>query len=429
MTPAIHRIHCSTVGYAILTGALLLVVAGCATIPPSEPVTPAPGPPPAWQGDLDRARACLRDGDPEDARAILARVLDRIWLAAGDRPGAADPAVRSACTLSLLAGALTPAADGDPTAAVPWWTPAAFDNPRVARCKERLLADGGRGVRAWARRAQPYLPDILRVVREEGLPADIWVLTLVESGFRHDARSRADALGPWQFLDRTARHAGMLVTVDRDERRDWVEATRGACRYLAELHDTFGDGLLALAAFNCGPYRVRRELAAAGTDSFWSLDLPRETEDYVPRALALMELLGDEADSAAAPQTAAPLAYDRVRLPYPVEVTDLARVTGVSARTIRSLNPAWLRPVTPGDGHPVEARVPAGAGDRVTAALQNRTLRKVDLRPGGLHRIKKGDTLWGISRHYHVKLNTLLLVNGLSGKEIIRPGRVLRVPG
>jgi membrane-bound lytic murein transglycosylase D len=174
---------------------------------------------------------------------------------------------------------------------------------------------------------------------------------------------------------------------------------------------------------------VRRALAKSKGTSFWDLDLPRETREYVPRILALVDLLGDGVQTEfPVPADRAPV-YETLELPHPVEVQELARRCGSPASGIRELNPSWLRPVTPGDGHPVTARVPAGAAEPVRNALADGTLREVKLSPAGLHRIRRGDTLWDISRHYRVSLNALLLVNGMSGKEVIRPGRTLRIPG
>jgi membrane-bound lytic murein transglycosylase D len=279
------------------------------------------------------------------------------------------------------------------------------------------------------RRASPYLEDLAASLEASGLPPEMWVLTVVESGFRHDARSRSNAVGPWQFVANTARYCGLLITLDRDERRDWDAATLAAGRYLIELKERFGDGLLALAAFNCGPSRVGREIADRDSVTFWDLDLPTETRRYVPRILALVELIGNGSDSQYSPDSGLTLFYDQLELPHPVRIGDLARVCGVEAGDLLRINPSWLRPVTPGDGHPVMARVPEGSGAAVQRALESGQLPEVKLSPDRTHRVERGDTLWDISRRYRISLDTLLMVNGMSGKEIIRPGKVLRLPG
>jgi membrane-bound lytic murein transglycosylase D len=309
---------------------------------------------------------------------------------------------------------------------------------------------------------------------EGGLPPDLWVLTIMESGMNTHARSHANAVGPWQFMSRTGRHYGLIISSDRDQRRDWTTSTRAAARYLAELQATFGDGLLALAAFNCGPSCVRRAIGESESDRFWDLNLPRETREYVPKALALIDLVGagDRLPFRVDPEEA--MQYEEAAIDYPVLIQDLARVCRLNSKQLKRLNPAWLRQVTPMDGHPVRARVPLGTQERVQAALASRDLaeatdprvhrvesgesfwvisRQYDVPldelleanamtgretlhpgdlirlPGRVHLVTSGDTLWGISRQYRVSLDELLELNGMTGKETLRPGRLLRVPG
>ena len=311
----------------------------------------------------------------------------------------------------------------------PWWQSTDLARPEVVASKNDLLADDGRGLRTWLRRAEPLLPDMLRILEEAGLPPEIWVLAIVESGLRYDARSRSNAVGLWQFVPNTANHSGLLVTLDRDQRRDWEASTRAASRYLIELKSRFDDGLLALAAFNCGPSRVSREIAGRDEVTFWDLDLPPETRRHVPRVLALADLLGagDKIDLDSAESD--PPRYEVLTLPHPVRVVDLARECNMNTGDLKKLNPSWLRPVTPGDGHPVEARVPLGRKETVLAGFRAGRLPEIKLTPGRVHEIRSGETLWGISRRYSVGLQTLLQLNDMSGKEIIRPGHVIRLPG
>jgi membrane-bound lytic murein transglycosylase D len=311
----------------------------------------------------------------------------------------------------------------------PWWTRRDLDRPEVQEARDRFLSDGGRGLRIWVGRASPYLEDLVASLDSTGLPPELWVLPVVESGFRHNARSRSNAVGPWQFVANTARYCGLLITLDRDERQDWDAATLAAGKYLRELKKRFGDGLLALAAFNCGPSRVSREIADRDSVTFWDLKLPPETRRYVPRVLALVELLGAGSASEYPPDPEATLRYDELELPYPVRVRDLARACGVETGDLLQINPSWLRPVTPGDGHPVLARVPEGAVPAVQEELATGELPEVELSPERTHQVERGDTLWDISRRYSVSLDALLMVNGMSGKETIHPGRVLRLPG
>ena len=312
-----------------------------------------------------------------------------------------------------------------------WWKDADLDHPQVKQWKKTFRTSSyERSLHSWMEDASPYAPHVRKILEEEGLPPELWVLTLLESGFRPEARSTSAAVGPWQFLAPTARHTGLLLSADRDERRDWEESTRAACRYLNELRDEFGNGLLALAAFNCGPARVHRALKASSKDNFWSLDLPQETEKYVPRTLALASLVGTGEEDPYRMDPDEALSYETVKLPHPVSVESLAQVCDASTSELRRLNPSWLRSVSPGDGHPVEARVPKGKRDDVREALDDGDLaRPVVTAQKRVHHVVRGDTLWSIAHRYGTALDALRRANGLSASSVIKVGQVLRIPG
>ncbi len=306
--------------------------------------------------------------------------------------------------------------------------------PEVLRWREHFLGEGARTVDRWLRQAAPYRADVLRVLGEEGLPKELWVLTLLESGLDPAARSPSNAVGPWQLVSPTARYLGLVISADRDQRRDWEIATRAACRYLGELKRDLGDGLLALAAFNCGPGRVQRLAAGREKALFWDLDLPAETRRYVPRAMALASILDDGEDAVRnLPAADPPLNYEVVTLTHPVRVADLARVCETPAESLRVLNPAWLRDTTPADGHEVRARVPEGAAVKVREGLEKGLLAEAKPQPaartGRVHRVKPGDTLWAIARRYNVSVKALQGANALRKSSLLRIGQKLRIPG
>ena len=397
--------------------------------------TSPPYPDSGVAADLASARNQLTEADRlvaghrlGAARSVLGELLDGLVMGPGDRAvreALIGRCLGTAAFLDVLLRLAHAEPEGEEQA---WWYSEDFLRPEVRAWKDRFQADGGRGLRRWMGQAGPYYEDIAAVIAEAGLPPELWVLTIVESGFRLRAVSRAKAVGPWQFMAGTARHCGLLITSDRDERRDWVAATRGAVRYLTELKEELGDGLLALAAFNCGPSRVRRELAEAPSRSFWDLGVPPETRTYVPRVLALIDILGN-GHPAFRTEGTTPLAYEEMEIPYTVEVDHLARACGVSVKDLLRMNPAWLLPITPADGRPVRARVPRGSRDPLAERFETKAIPRIKISPGRMYEIRHGDTLWDISRKFRVSLRTLLKVNGMTGKEVIHPGREIRVPG
>jgi pSer/pThr/pTyr-binding forkhead associated (FHA) protein len=139
-----------------------------------------------------------------------------------------------------------------------------------------------------------------QILQEEQLPVDLAYIPLVESALASDKPSPAGALGPWQLTPATARAFGLRVDKQVDERVDLAKSTRASCRFLRELILDFGAGssvMLALAAYNLGPYKVKQAVMNTVRDpikqrDFWYLyranALPRETREYVPKVVAAM---------------------------------------------------------------------------------------------------------------------------------------------
>ncbi|MDH5591563.1 MAG: transglycosylase SLT domain-containing protein, partial [Gammaproteobacteria bacterium] len=144
-------------------------------------------------------------------------------------------------------------------------------------------------------RARPYLHYIVDEIERRDMPLEIALLPVVESGFQPFAYSHGRAAGIWQFIPGTGRLYGLKQNWWYDGRRDIIESTRAALDYLQKLHNDFDDWQLALAAYNCGEGTVGRAIrrnkkAGKGID-FWSLDLPKETSAYVPKLMAVSELI------------------------------------------------------------------------------------------------------------------------------------------
>ncbi|MGK5091481.1 transglycosylase SLT domain-containing protein [Deltaproteobacteria bacterium TL4] len=139
-------------------------------------------------------------------------------------------------------------------------------------------------------RAQSYLPYIHKVFRKYNLPPELVYLPLVESGFKPDANS-GHAVGMWQFTKETAKDYGLIVGWLWDDRLDWRKSTHAAARYLDNLGLRYNyNWELALAAYNGGPGYISREMKRQRTWNFWQMRLRQETQDYVPRFLAMSQI-------------------------------------------------------------------------------------------------------------------------------------------
>ncbi|GEM_PF-857624 len=137
-----------------------------------------------------------------------------------------------------------------------------------------------------------FLPEIKEIFKEEGLPDDLALLPIIESGCNPSAVSRAGAAGLWQLMPSTARLFGLKVNSYIDERFDFEKSTRAAAKYLKHLYSKFGRWDLAIAAYNAGPKKIENLIAKGEASKFWDLTrVPDETLNYVPKFYAVISLV------------------------------------------------------------------------------------------------------------------------------------------
>ena len=137
-------------------------------------------------------------------------------------------------------------------------------------------------------KGQPYFIMVEKIFRENGIPEEMKYLAVIESSFNTNARSRVGAVGAWQFMSGTARIFGLSVGKKTDERKDFYKSTVAAAKFLNQLYDQFGDWLLVVAAYNCGPGGVQRAMRASGRTDFWGMQyfLPAESRNHVYKFIA-----------------------------------------------------------------------------------------------------------------------------------------------
>ncbi len=304
----------------------------------------------------------------------------------------------------------------------------ATQEPRVQK-ELRWFAQHPEYLDRCAKRASLYLHHVVEEIEKRNMPLEVALLPVVESAFNPYAFSRSSAAGMWQFIGSTGRVYGLRQDWWYDGRRDVLESTRAALDYLEKLHKQFNDWPHALAAYNSGENRVARAIArneALGKPTdFFSLKLPKETRAYVPKLLALSQLV---AQPAAHGIQWLPIAdrpyFDVIETGRPVALADIARLAGASEEEIYQLNPGFARWATPPEG-PHRVLVPHASAAQVRASLDQ--LPEVQAVAWQQYKVQRGDTLSEIASRFSVSMTALHANNQLRGN-LIKPGQTLSIP-
>lgn len=279
-------------------------------------------------------------------------------------------------------------------------------------------------------RAAPLLYFILEEAEKRNMPTEIALLPVVESAFQPFAYSSGRAAGLWQFIPSTGKYYGLKQNWWYDGRRDIIASTRAALDFLQDLARTFnGDWELALAAYNSGSGTVGRAIKknrkrGKATD-FWSLKLPKETQGYVPRLLAIATVIDN------------PAIYGITLDPIPntpqigsVDIggqLDLALAAEMAEMPIKEIyrfNPAFNRWATAPNG-PHRLTLPLENIPTFQAALER--LDPSQRLRWKRYKIKPGDSLGVIARKHNTTLALLKQVNKIRGNRI-RAGKHLLIP-
>ncbi|HET9469997.1 MAG TPA: transglycosylase SLT domain-containing protein, partial [Usitatibacter sp.] len=273
-----------------------------------------------------------------------------------------------------------------------------LDSPLVAE-QEDWYASRPDYIKRFVDRGSLYLHYIVEQVEKRHMPTEIALLPVVESAFTPKAASRAKASGLWQFIPSTGKNFGLKQNWWVDNRNDIVAATDAALSYLERLHQQFGTWELALAAYNCGEGCVSRAIAwnqrrGLPTD-YLSLRLPPETRNYVPKLIAVKNIVlspasyGIELDSLPDQPY-----FTTVQAPAKIDVKLAAKLAGMSVEDFIALNPAHRKPVAvASDGTLV---LPL---DKAETFKENLEANEQPLVTWTTYQAKRGESLDAIAHH------------------------------
>lgn len=287
-------------------------------------------------------------------------------------------------------------------------------------------------------RSSRYSVLMKKILRDNGLPEDLIYVALIESGFSPKAVSSAAAVGYWQFIRGTGKRYGLEISGFMDERRDPELATQAASDYLKGLYEEFDSWFLAMASYNVGEGRVRREIARTKSRDFWELArrrrLPRETINYVPKFLAA-RMIGRNpekygfVDLAFEPN----IEFETVVLTAPVNLKTLAEGMDTDYAELKRLNPKYRGEIAPLDGGKIELRIPLGSTQAALMAVEKAKVEGpvvfvADVGERDVYKIRRGDTLSKIAKKFKTSVASIRDMNNFNKKTKLKPGRTIFIP-
>lgn len=310
-------------------------------------------------------------------------------------------------------------------------------NPLVEKWIAYFQGRGRPHMERYLARSTRYEKLMKKVLRDNGLPEDLFYIALIESGFSSHATSHAAAVGYWQFIRGTGKRYGLEISPFVDERRDPVLATQAAAEYFKGLYSVFGSWYLAMASYNVGENRVKREVMNHYTRDFWELArkkrLPKETINYVPKFIAA-KMIAKEPDKYGFGEIdyLPPIEFDHIVLNQPVNLRAMAEKLNLNYEDFKALNPRFKGEVATLRGTELMLRIPPGTNELAVAAANESIVENVrfiaDSGDTQVYRIRRGDTLNTVARRYRTTVAYLRDLNDLPRRKALRVGMKIYVP-
>ena len=287
---------------------------------------------------------------------------------------------------------------------------------------------GRRQFEIWLDRYFQYGPMLKKILNEYELPEELAYLAMIESGLNPKAYSRAKATGMWQFMYSTGKKYGLQRNWYIDERRDPEKATHAAAKFLLDLYKEFDHWYLALAAYNGGPGRVHRATRLHQTSDFWQLhSLPRETRNYIPYYLAAAIIASNPTSYGFKTPKTKQHKYEVVEIKQSADLAVLANSAGTSLKTLKAYNPELRQSATPVDVV-YRLKIPVGKKEQFVTNFNSLPSDQRFAPQYVAHKVKRGESLWTISKKYRVSIHDLAAVNKIRNRHRLSIGQKLTIP-
>ncbi|MHB9101086.1 MAG: lytic transglycosylase [Sulfuricella sp.] len=284
-------------------------------------------------------------------------------------------------------------------------------------------------MRRMVERSQLYLYHIVEEVEKRGMPTEVALLPMIESAFNPKAYSRSHASGIWQFIPSTGKTFGLEQNWWYDGRRDVMASTDAALDYLQKLHDMFDSWELALAAYNWGEGSVQRAIAknrkkGLPTD-YLSLTMPAETRNYLPKLMAIKQIIMDPAARNLALASIPNRPYfTSVASTQHIDLAVAARLAEMPLTEFVSLNPAYNRPVINAKGTRT-LLLPVDKVDTFTSNLESYDKPLVSWKS---YTPARGEKIDKVARRFSISIARLKEINSITRRNKLSAGQTLLVP-
>ena len=316
-------------------------------------------------------------------------------------------------------------------------------NSKVANNVKYFSSNGAKkGVQLWLNRINKFKKIMLPILEEEGVPPEIFYISVIESGLNPVALSYAQALGPWQFIASTGKVYGLEKNWYIDERMDFVKSTYAAARYLKDLKAIFDkvnpedlngeNWYLAFAAYNCGAGRVLKEIKRSNSTNFWDLNrLPGQTRNYVPKILAIFLINKNPEKYGFTINSEPDMNWIVKKIDKQLSFNQISEITNVNLKSLQTYNPEVKRGIIQPkkDSMFYDLRLPANQNydnfDSLYSLLKEKSTKSLLIVE---HTVKRGENLSLISKRYNVKIQDITSMNKISAKKYLQPGQVLQIP-
>ncbi len=292
--------------------------------------------------------------------------------------------------------------------------------------KELLLSLWNRPqVILWLKRGGKYLPLMEKMLKENNVPDDLKFVAIVESALRPHAGSRKGAIGFWQFMPQTGRRYGLTISSRIDQRRNIFASTEAAIRYFKELYEIFGTWTLAVAAFNMGEEGLMAEILEQGTNNYYLLYLPLETQRFIFRILSVKLIFLDPAKygfGLSKEDYYPPMEFERIQIECVREtpIRIIAQAAKTHFKVIKDLNPEIRGHYVSKGSH--KMIIPKGASRGFQARYDRYLKRFLNAQKGRIYTVKRGDNLSSIAKRFGIPIQTLVIQNRLDLSRPIHPG-------